>query len=123
MFTVNKIDNQRLDIELNGKLDTEDMKIALDQFIKLAGTIYQGKMLYTIVDFHLPSLGAIIHEFSRIPAMLGIIKNFDRVAVLTDKAWLQKATEIEGKLIPGLEIKAFDLDQRGEAEDWLSNSE
>jgi len=74
------------------------MKIALDQFIKLAETIYQVNMLYTIVDFHLPSLGAIIHEFSRIPSMLGIIKYFDRVAVLIDKAWLQKAVEIEREI-------------------------
>ncbi|MBN4053900.1 STAS/SEC14 domain-containing protein [Haliea sp. AH-315-K21] len=123
MLTVNKIDNQRLDIELSGKLDTEDMKTALDQFIELANTIYQGKMLYTIVDFHLPSLGAIIHEFSRLPAMLRIINNFDRAAILTDKVWLQKAAEIEGKLIPGLKIKAFNLNQKTEAEAWLNSDE
>ncbi len=123
MFKVNKIDNQRLDIELSGKLEKEDMKVALDQFIKQAETIYQGKMLYRIVDFHLPSLDAIIHEFSRLPEMLSIIGNFERTAVLNDKTWLQKAAEIEAKIIPGLTIKAFSLDQQTEAEAWLDNTE
>ena len=53
--------------------------------------------------------------------MSGLIKKFDRAAVLTDKAWLKKVSELEGALFPGLEIKAFDRDQRGEAEAWLSH--
>ena len=59
MFKVTKNGSNRLDIELSGKLDTEEMKIALD--------------------------------------------------------------ELEGALYPGLEIKAFDRDQKTEAEAWLSN--
>jgi hypothetical protein len=40
---------------------------------------------------------------------------------LSDKTWLKKASELEGILIPGLEIKAFDRDQKSEAEAWLAN--
>jgi hypothetical protein len=35
-------------------------------------------------------------EFSRLPAMFGLIKKFDRAAVLTDKTWLKKVSEFEG---------------------------
>ena len=77
-------------------------------------------MLYDVIDFHLPSLGAIAIEFSRLPSMFGLMKKFDRAAVLTDKTWLKKISEFEGHLFPGLEIKAFDRDQREEAEAWLS---
>jgi hypothetical protein len=52
--------------------------------------------------------------------MLGLMKKFDRAAVLTDKTWLKKVSEFEGALFPGLEIKAFDIDQKAEAEAWLS---
>ena len=76
-------------------------------------------MLYDVVDYHLPSFGAIGIEFSRLPSMLGLMKKFDRAAVLTDKAWLKIASEIEGALYPGLEIKAFSRDQKVEAEAWL----
>ena len=69
--------------------------------------------------FHLPTLSAIAIEFSRLPAMFGLIKKFSKAAVLTDTAWLQKASEVEGALIPGLEIKAFSREQKAEAEAWL----
>ena len=72
-------------------------------------------------QFNLPSLGAIAIEFSRLPAMLGLMKKFDRAAVLTDNTWLKTVSELEGIFFPGLEIKAFDREQKAEAEAWLSS--
>ena len=120
MFNVIPNGINRLDIELSGKLNTEEMKIALDELVSKSKDIENGKMLYDVIDFHLPSLGAIAVEFSRLPAMFGLMKKFDRAAILTDKAWLKKVSEFEGALYPGLEIKAFDRDQKEEAENWLS---
>jgi len=89
MFKVEQIGMNRLDIQLSGKLDTEEMKIALDELARKSENIENGKMLYEILDFHLPSLGAIIIEFSRLPSMFGLMKKFNRAAVLTDKTWLK----------------------------------
>jgi hypothetical protein len=121
MFKVTPNGNNRLDIELSGKLNSDEMKVALDELTSKSENIENGKMLYEITEFHLPSLGAIGVEFSRLPSMFGLIKKFDRAAVLTDKAWVKKASEIEGALIPGLEIKAFDRSQKEEAEEWLTS--
>lgn len=120
MFKIEPNGPNRLDIQLSGKLDVEDMKVALDDLAGKAKDIENGKMLYEIIDFHFPSLGAIAVELSRLPSMFGLLKKFNRAAVLTDKAWLKKASELEGALIPGLEIKAFDRDQKAAAEAWLS---
>ena len=49
------------------------------------------------------------------------MKKFDRAAVLTDKAWLKTVSELEGGFFPGLEIKAFNRDQKTTAEAWLSS--
>ena len=111
----------RLDIEMSGKLNAEEMRIALDDLVEKSKNIENGKMLYDIIDYHLPSLNAIVIEFSRLPSMFGFLKKFDRVAVLTDKTWLKKVSEFEGALFPGMEIKAFNRDQRVEAEAWLSS--
>jgi hypothetical protein len=121
MFKITKNGINRLDIELSGKLDAEEMKISLDELVRKSSDIEGGKMLYDIIDFHLPSLSAIGIEFSRLPSMFGLMKKFDRAAVLTDKIWLKKVSELEGVLLPGLEIKAFNRDQRTEAEAWLSS--
>jgi hypothetical protein len=43
------------------------------------------------------------HSFALgLPAMFGLMKKFDRAAVLTDKTWLKKVSEFEGALYPGL---------------------
>lgn len=119
MFKVEKNGADRLDIEMSGKLDSEMMQEALDELVEKSQGIQNGKMLYDVIDYHLPSLGAIAIEFSRLPSMLSFITRFSRAAVLTDKKWLKKASEIEGALIPGLEIKAFDRSERPQAEAWL----
>ena len=121
MFKITPNGVDRLDIEMSGKLNTEEMKIALDDLVSKSANIENGKMLYDVVDFHIPSLGAIGVEFSRLPSMFRWIRKFNRAAVLTDKAWLKKASELEGILLPGLEIKAFDRDQKEEAEAWLES--
>jgi len=121
MFKVTQNGVNRLDIVMSGKLSSEDMKIALDELVSKSQTIENGNMLYDVVDYHLPSLGAIVIEFSRLPSMLRFIKKFNRAAVLTDRAWLKKISEFEGALFPGLEIKAFNRDQRENAEAWLSS--
>ena len=121
MFKVIPNGTDRLDIEMSGKLNAEEMKIALDELVSKSEKIENGKMLYDVIDFHLPSLRAISIEFSRLPEMFGLLRKFNRAAVLTDKTWLKKVSEFEGALFPGLEIKAFNRDQKEEAEAWLSS--
>ena len=120
MFKISKIGQNRLDIELSEKLNSEEMQTALDELESKSQDINNGIMLYDVVEFHLPSLGAIAIEFSKLPSMFGLIRKFKKAAVLTDKNWIQKASELEGLLIPGIDIKAFNRDQKEEAESWLS---
>ena len=120
MFTVTSKGKNRLDIELSGKLNAEEMKVALDELINKSEQVENGTMLYTITDFNFPSLGAIAIELSRLPSLFGLIKKFQRIAVVTDKNWIKKASELEGLFIPGLDIKAFDVDHKQEAESWLT---
>jgi hypothetical protein len=119
MFKIVPNGKNRLDIKMSGKLNTADMKVALDELITKAQDIEHGTMLYDVVDYHLPSLGAIGEELSRFPELLSLMRKFERAAVLTDKLWIEKVSELEGYLIPGLEIKGFKREQRAEAERWL----
>jgi len=119
MFTVTPNGINRVDIEFSGKLDTDEMKAALDELESKTQGIENGRMLYRVGDFALPTLGAIGIEFSRLPAMFGLIRRFDRCAVLADQEWIKKVSEIEGALIPGVEIKGFGLDEEDAAEAWL----
>lgn len=123
MFKVTRRGDNRLDIELSGRLDSDEMKTALDDLVDNSDTIENGKMLYDIIDFSMPSMNAIAIELSRLPELFGLIKKYSKIAVLSDTNWIKKASELEGMLIPGLDIKAFAREQREDAEKWLDSEE
>jgi len=54
MFKVIPDGDNRLDIEMSGKLNTEEMKTALGELVCRSKNIENGKMLYDMIDFHLP---------------------------------------------------------------------
>lgn len=122
MFQVTRESDRRLNVEFSGKLDKETMKRLLDELMAKSVDISQGALLLRIDEFDFPSLGAIGVELSRMPSLFRFIRRFDRAAVVVDKAWVRKASAIEGALIPGLDLKAFDLSQSAEAEAWLQGA-
>lgn len=120
MFRITKQSPNRIDIELNGSLDAETMRTALDDLLMKSEGVSNGLMLYTITDFALPTLGAIGVEFAKLPKLFGLLGKFDRCAVLCDAGWIRKAAEVEGALFPGIDIKSFELGEVAAAEDWLN---
>ncbi|MBS7663176.1 STAS/SEC14 domain-containing protein [Pseudomonas lalucatii] len=119
MFRVSRKTANRIDVDFAGKLDRDEMRVALDELTQQSEGIEHGRMLYRIGAFELPTLGAMGVELSRLPQLFRFIRRFERMAVVADKQWLRKASELEGALIPGLTIKAFDSNQEAEAEAWL----
>ncbi|MBO0347131.1 STAS/SEC14 domain-containing protein [Roseibium limicola] len=120
MFTIEKPAPNRLDLSLSGKLEAAEMDKALDEIEALSADIEDGVMFYDVIDFHMPALAALKVEFSRMPKLFRMVGKFRRCAVLSDEAWLRSLSELESKFIPGLEIKAFQRNQRSEAEAWLT---
>ncbi|GAA5495886.1 hypothetical protein Rhal01_02067 [Rubritalea halochordaticola] len=120
MLIIERVNEKCLDFQMSGKLDTEGMRKALDEMVEKSQGIEDGQMLFDIVEYQLPSVGAIGLELSRLFPLLKWMRQFKRCAVLADKTWLKKVSEIEGALIPGIEIKGFDRDQRAAAEAWLA---
>ena len=119
MFRITKQSPQRIDIAITGQIDADEMSQALDDLIAQSEAVQDGLMLYTISELALPTLGAFGVEMRRLPKLFGLIGKFRRCAVLSDQTWVRTAAEIEGALIPGLEIKAFDVGETAAAEAWL----
>ncbi|MCL3880856.1 STAS/SEC14 domain-containing protein [Marivita sp. GX14005] len=119
MLTITKPEPNRLDVELAGKLDAEAMAKGLDELITLSRDINRGVMLYRVISVEFPDLGALSVQMTRLPKLFGLLGRFDRCAVLSDAAWVRTAAEVEGAFFPGIEIKAFALNQGSAAEAWL----
>lgn len=120
MFTITQNGPNRLDIAFSGKLDSEAMRAALDELVAKAEGIEHGRMLYRVDDFHLPTLAAIGVELARLPELLRMISRFDRCAVIAEAHWIRSVSELEGLLVPIVEIRAFEPGQEADAEAWLA---
>lgn len=123
MLKITKVADNRVDIELEGVLGQADMKNGLDALLEASKSVTSGKMLYRIADFSMPTLGALGVELGYMPKLFALLGKFDRCAVVSDQAWLRAAAEIEGKLIPGLDIKSFAQADLDAAEAWLANGQ
>ena len=99
------------------------MRSAIEQIIELSKDIEHGRLLYRLHHFPWPSLAAIGVKFGHLPELFKLLGRFDRCAVLSDESWLRTASDIEGALIPGLEIKGFKMDEVEAAEAWLAASD
>ncbi|MNP71590.1 hypothetical protein D3C76_1679940 [compost metagenome] len=97
------------------------MRAGLDELTQKSEGIAHGRMLYRVGEFEVPTLGAMAVEVSRLPQLFRVVRRFDRMAVVADKKWIRKVSEVEGTLIPGLTIKAFDSHQAADAEAWLQH--
>lgn len=122
MLTVTKISDVRLNIDLEGGIDSNIMAAGLDDLFAKSDDMTNGIILYTITDLQMPTLGAIGIELERIPKLFGLLGKFKKCAVLCDFGWIRATAEIEGALIPGLDIKSFELHERDAAEAWLETA-
>lgn len=119
MLSISRPLADRLNLELSGALDTAAMQAGLDDLIEQSMDITHGKMLYKVLDFEMPTMGALAVELRQMPKLFGLINKFDKCAVLSDVAWIRTAAEIEGAVIPSFEIKSFPLSATAAAERWL----
>ncbi|UUX51833.1 STAS/SEC14 domain-containing protein [Nisaea acidiphila] len=124
MISITKPAPNRIDMEFKGEsIDEETMRSAIEQLIELAKDIEHGRLLYRLHHFPWPSLAAVGVKLGHLPELFKMLGRFDRCAVLSDESWLRTASDIEGALIPGLEIKGFRLDEAAEAETWLASED
>ena len=123
MLTITKPAPDRLDLSLEGQIDKDAMNEGLSALIEGSEGIENGKMLYTITGLTMPTPAALAVEFSYLPKLFSLIGRFRRCAVLSDIAWIRTAAEFEGVLLPGLTIKAFELNQGDAAEAWLNGED
>ena len=108
--------------ELDGEIDAAAMESGLNKLVDLCENLEDGKLFYRISNFKMPTLAALGVEFMMMPKLFRLIGKIDKAAVLTNENWIAKASVIEGALIPGLEIRAFGLEDEGAAMAFLHSS-
>ncbi|MCO4849036.1 MAG: STAS/SEC14 domain-containing protein [Yoonia sp.] len=121
MFTVTRVSDNRINLDIQGKIDATQMASGLSKLFTLSEGFQKGVMLYRIEGFKWPAFDAVMAEALRIPQLIGLLSRFGKIALISDKAWIRRFAEIEGALIPRLKIKAFKADKTDAAEAWLAD--
>jgi len=118
-MNLTKVSNNRVHVEFGGKIDRDQVTKVLDEMFAAIADRELGLLMYRIGKLEMPTLGAIAVELKNLPKIFRLVQKIDRIAVVCDQGWIQTATEIEGKLIPGLKMKSFDLNKENAAIEWL----
>lgn len=121
MFRVEKVGPRRLDLAFEGQLDTEQMTELVRELVAASEGLEEGRLMYRVGDFDMPTFGALVVELKNLPALWGAVRRFEKCALVAPQSWVRTVGEIEGALIPGLEIKAFEPDDEDDAEAWLAD--
>lgn len=72
--------------------------------------------LSSLADF---SLAAVSEELVHMPSLLAWLYGLDRIAVISDEAWLRTAARFESALLPGVEYQVYDDDEADAALAWV----
>ena len=106
-------------MEFSGKIDRDQMKKVLDDMFAAIVVMKHGLLMRRIGELEMPTIGAIVVELKNLPKIFRLVQKIDRIAVVCDQGWIQTATKIEGKFIPGLAMKSFGLDKESAGIEWL----
>jgi SpoIIAA-like len=106
-------------VEAAGDVTADDYRATLVPLIERAGA--GGKkvrLLYVLGD----DVG-VTASGAWADTKLGVehFRSFERIAVVTDKDWIENAVTALGWIIPG-DVKTFDEDDREDAVSWLAES-
>lgn len=76
-----------------------------------------------IQEENFDNLGAARAEFIRIGRVLRHATSAEKCAFLTDSEFLKNSAKVEGAVLPGIEINAFDVHQSDIAQKWLNDED
>lgn len=123
MITISKPADHRIEIALSGQIDGDEMNAALGELVEKCEGITDGQILYRVTEFPFPTPYAFAIEIGYLPKLFGMLHQFQRIAVLSDIHPIRAAAEMQGKFVPGIDIKSFPLGSSAEAETWLAGQE
>jgi hypothetical protein len=103
-----------------GKITASEMTLVLSD-AKTKTERYDNIVVYEeILSFDGIEIAAIAEEFKYL-FDVGT-SNLRRVAIVSDKKWIEKVVQIEDKIFKSIEMKCFSIDEREMAIEFLKNA-
>ena len=116
-----ELNNNIAFMSVKGTMSQTALENGLDWMNQVSEANDNFNICIDIASDNFDDLSAARAEFLRVGRVLRHAPTADKCAVLTDSAFLKNSAKVEGAVIPGLEINAFDLDASKVAEKWLND--
>lgn len=97
--------------------DYDELIPAIEE--KLEHNEYIG-MLADLTQFDHMTAKALQRDLSYAMSKLGEYRRFRRVAVISDKGWIETTTKLAGRLFPRIEMRVFHNGELEEAMRWVA---
>ncbi|WP_173930965.1 STAS/SEC14 domain-containing protein [Chelativorans sp. Marseille-P2723] len=110
-------------LRIEGKAEHEDVLRVIDLLEDLLFRNEKTHVLVEAIDFSGFEPQHVPEYLRRGLPLLGKLKRFGRIAVVSDQAWLRTLARIESALLPNISYETFDLSERERALAWVEGRE
>ena len=108
---------------VSGKLTSEDLSVMM---ARLEHAMASHPVVHVFVEVRSldgVELSGLGNHVARAMPLFGKLRNFGRVAVVADQAWVRAGTRVESALLPLISYRVFQPPQREEALEWVRHGE
>ena len=105
---------------VGGKITEDEMTSVLSALKEKIETYGKVFIYQEIESFGGVEFDAIVEKF-KFFSDVGI-SNISRIAVVTDKKWMHKIIDLEGRFFKKIDLKAFSIDEKDKAIEFLKSA-
>lgn len=105
--------------EIRGGLDHDELLELADRIDRATDREGQTHLFVAIDDVEGIDWSAVGEYLPRAVALLGKLRRFGRVAVVSDDGWVRGWTRLESALLPGISYEVYHSAERQRALDWV----
>lgn len=102
-----------------GKITHDALQRVIDLVDHALATQEKTHIYVEIVDFGGFETARLPEYLRRAMPMLGKLKSFGRIAVVSDETWLRAMARVESALLPNISYEVFDRSERDQALAWV----
>lgn len=110
-------------LRIEGKLEHEALQRVIDMVERSIASHDKTHMYVEAVGFSGFEVQHMLEYLRRGLPLLGKLKRFGRIAIVTDQAWLRAAARIESALLPNISYETFELSEGEQALAWVEGRE
>ncbi|GGX72297.1 hypothetical protein GCM10011309_23260 [Litorimonas cladophorae] len=117
------LDDEIVQMSVNGPMTNETVQSTFE-WIETAQAEAVGandnlQLCVEMQSENFTDLAEASQQFRRVGEVLRRAHDIDRCALITDSNWIRNSAKIEGAVIPGLELMAFEPEEATAAKKWL----